>query len=156
MCKVSVCVTKESRNEPRARSPLCRPGSQPVLALGLALDEGFVWQLKWCPAGAWQPPGSGAEVSGVLIYFSCTSGQSLDTVLELRGVFSALSPRTCPDWASLLWPLPAAWSRSTACRTPMPCTPTGSRTTLVRLWFPFIFNDLNGRKVHSRPCSAFF
>ncbi|XP_044024943.1 general transcription factor 3C polypeptide 2 [Siniperca chuatsi] len=33
-----------------------RPDSQPALAYGLAQDKGFIWQLKWCPAGGWEPP----------------------------------------------------------------------------------------------------
>ncbi|XP_038160054.1 general transcription factor 3C polypeptide 2 [Cyprinodon tularosa] len=33
-----------------------RPNSQPSLAYGLAQDKGFIWQLKWCPAGGWELP----------------------------------------------------------------------------------------------------
>ncbi|XP_070782154.1 general transcription factor 3C polypeptide 2 [Enoplosus armatus] len=33
-----------------------RPDSQPALAYGLAQDKGFIWHLKWCPAGGWEPP----------------------------------------------------------------------------------------------------
>ncbi|XP_070844275.1 general transcription factor 3C polypeptide 2 [Chaetodon trifascialis] len=33
-----------------------RPDSQPSLAYGLAQDKGFIWSLKWCPAGGWEPP----------------------------------------------------------------------------------------------------
>ncbi|XP_076011034.1 general transcription factor 3C polypeptide 2 [Genypterus blacodes] len=33
-----------------------RPESQPALAYGLAQDKGFIWHLKWCPAGAWELP----------------------------------------------------------------------------------------------------
>ncbi|XP_070705564.1 general transcription factor 3C polypeptide 2 [Pempheris klunzingeri] len=33
-----------------------RPDSQPTLAYGLAQDKGFIWSLKWCPAGGWEPP----------------------------------------------------------------------------------------------------
>ncbi|XP_022048403.1 general transcription factor 3C polypeptide 2 [Acanthochromis polyacanthus] len=32
------------------------PDSQPVLAYGLAQDNGVVWHLKWCPAGGWELP----------------------------------------------------------------------------------------------------
>uniref|UniRef100_A0A1A7WT83 General transcription factor IIIC, polypeptide 2, beta n=1 Tax=Iconisemion striatum TaxID=60296 RepID=A0A1A7WT83_9TELE len=38
-----------------------RPDSQPALAYGLAQDKGFIWQLKWCPAGGWEPPSSGRK-----------------------------------------------------------------------------------------------
>ncbi|KAJ0061371.1 hypothetical protein NL108_017389, partial [Boleophthalmus pectinirostris] len=33
-----------------------RPDSPPALLYSLAQDRGFVWGLKWCPAGAWEPP----------------------------------------------------------------------------------------------------
>ncbi|KAK5618618.1 hypothetical protein CRENBAI_015431 [Crenichthys baileyi] len=33
-----------------------RPDSQPSLVYGLAQDKGFIWQLKWCPAGGWELP----------------------------------------------------------------------------------------------------
>ncbi|XP_069028468.1 general transcription factor 3C polypeptide 2 [Embiotoca jacksoni] len=33
-----------------------RPDSQPALAYGLAQDHGFIWHLKWCPAGGWELP----------------------------------------------------------------------------------------------------
>ncbi|XP_019108923.1 general transcription factor 3C polypeptide 2 [Larimichthys crocea] len=33
-----------------------RPDSLPALAYGLAQDKGFIWHLKWCPAGGWEPP----------------------------------------------------------------------------------------------------
>ncbi|XP_045898845.1 general transcription factor 3C polypeptide 2-like, partial [Micropterus dolomieu] len=33
-----------------------RPDSQPALAYGLAQNKGFIWNLKWCPAGGWEPP----------------------------------------------------------------------------------------------------
>ncbi|KAM4633588.1 general transcription factor 3C polypeptide 2 [Polymixia lowei] len=33
-----------------------RPESRPSVAYGLAQDKGFVWQLKWCPSGAWELP----------------------------------------------------------------------------------------------------
>ncbi|KAM4712976.1 general transcription factor 3C polypeptide 2 [Anableps anableps] len=33
-----------------------RPDSQPSLLYGLAQDKGFIWQLKWCPAGGWELP----------------------------------------------------------------------------------------------------
>ncbi|XP_071323756.1 general transcription factor 3C polypeptide 2 isoform X2 [Trachinotus anak] len=38
-----------------------RPDSQPVLAYGLAQDKGFIWQLKWCPAGGWELPSCGRK-----------------------------------------------------------------------------------------------
>lgn len=33
-----------------------RPDSQPALVYSVAQDRGFVWGLKWCPSGAWEPP----------------------------------------------------------------------------------------------------
>lgn len=64
-------------------SRLCRPDSQPVLSIGLALDKGFIWQLRWCPAGAWQSPGCAAKVSSFPIPFSHMLGQSLDTIFKV-------------------------------------------------------------------------
>ncbi|CAB1340233.1 unnamed protein product [Coregonus sp. 'balchen'] len=32
------------------------PQSSPRLAYGIAQDKGFVWNLKWCPGGAWELP----------------------------------------------------------------------------------------------------
>ncbi|TNN45436.1 General transcription factor 3C polypeptide 2 [Liparis tanakae] len=40
-----------------------RPDSQPALAYGLAQDSGFVWTLKWCPAGGWELPSCDRKVS---------------------------------------------------------------------------------------------
>ncbi|XP_042359170.1 general transcription factor 3C polypeptide 2 [Plectropomus leopardus] len=39
----------------------CRPESQPALAYGLAQDKGFIWDLKWCPAGGWELPSCGRK-----------------------------------------------------------------------------------------------
>ncbi|XP_068199205.1 general transcription factor 3C polypeptide 2 [Antennarius striatus] len=36
-----------------------RPDSPPALAYCIAQDKGFIWHLKWCPAGGWEPPSSG-------------------------------------------------------------------------------------------------
>uniref|UniRef100_A0A3Q0QZA7 General transcription factor IIIC, polypeptide 2, beta n=1 Tax=Amphilophus citrinellus TaxID=61819 RepID=A0A3Q0QZA7_AMPCI len=30
--------------------------SKPVMVYGLAQDKGFIWHLKWCPAGGWELP----------------------------------------------------------------------------------------------------
>ncbi|XP_041815137.1 general transcription factor 3C polypeptide 2 [Chelmon rostratus] len=38
-----------------------RPESQPALVCGLAQDKGFIWSLKWCPAGGWEPPSCGRK-----------------------------------------------------------------------------------------------
>lgn len=149
MCKVSVCVTIQTRALPslQARLPAGSGlGSGPGRGLRLAAQVVSRRSLAV----------SGQRRRGQRLSYLVPMHVWSKFGLQLRGVFSALSPRTCPDWASLLWPLPAAWSKSTACRTPMPCTPTGSRATLVRLWFPFIFDDLTGGKVYSRLCSAFF
>ncbi|XP_033505045.1 general transcription factor 3C polypeptide 2 [Epinephelus lanceolatus] len=39
----------------------CRPDSQPALAYGLAQDKGFIWHVKWCPAGGWELPSCGRK-----------------------------------------------------------------------------------------------
>ncbi|XP_005464867.1 general transcription factor 3C polypeptide 2 isoform X2 [Oreochromis niloticus] len=33
-----------------------RPDSKPVVVYSLAQDKGFIWHLKWCPAGGWELP----------------------------------------------------------------------------------------------------
>ncbi|KAM9496467.1 general transcription factor 3C polypeptide 2 isoform 1-T2 [Clarias gariepinus] len=33
-----------------------RPLSSPCLAYALAIDDGCIWNMKWCPAGAWELP----------------------------------------------------------------------------------------------------
>ncbi|XP_022624983.1 general transcription factor 3C polypeptide 2 [Seriola dumerili] len=38
-----------------------RPDSQPAFAYGLAQDKGFIWHLKWCPAGGWELPSCGRK-----------------------------------------------------------------------------------------------
>ncbi|KAG9282561.1 general transcription factor 3C polypeptide 2-like [Astyanax mexicanus] len=38
------------------RLQVSRPSSSPSLAYALALDDGCIWDLKWCPAGAWELP----------------------------------------------------------------------------------------------------
>ncbi|XP_072536005.1 general transcription factor 3C polypeptide 2 isoform X2 [Salminus brasiliensis] len=35
---------------------MSRPSSSPSLAYALAVDDGCIWNLKWCPAGAWELP----------------------------------------------------------------------------------------------------
>lgn len=35
-----------------------KPDRRPALSYALALDDGFIWSLKWCPAGCWEPPGA--------------------------------------------------------------------------------------------------
>ncbi|XP_034555359.1 general transcription factor 3C polypeptide 2 [Notolabrus celidotus] len=38
-----------------------RPDITPALSYGLAQDKGFIWQLKWCPSGCWEPPDCGRK-----------------------------------------------------------------------------------------------
>nr|AAI59229.1 Si:ch211-245h14.3 protein [Danio rerio] len=33
-----------------------RPSTTPHLAYALAIDDGYIWNIKWCPAGAWELP----------------------------------------------------------------------------------------------------
>ncbi|XP_060770165.1 general transcription factor 3C polypeptide 2 isoform X2 [Neoarius graeffei] len=35
---------------------MSRPLSSPRLAYALAVDDGCIWNMKWCPAGAWELP----------------------------------------------------------------------------------------------------
>lgn len=45
-------------------SRLCphRPESKPGVVYGLAQDKGFIWHLKWCPAGGWELPSCARKV----------------------------------------------------------------------------------------------
>ncbi|KAM3603002.1 uncharacterized protein V6R79_014793 [Siganus canaliculatus] len=58
-----------------------RPESQPALAYGLALDRGFIWQLKWCPAGGWESPSSSPKAPDLprlgLLAVATSSGEVL-------------------------------------------------------------------------------
>ncbi|XP_077408549.1 general transcription factor 3C polypeptide 2 [Vanacampus margaritifer] len=62
-----------------------RPNSQAVLAYGLALDQGFIWHLKWCPSGGWEPPTSQKEAPllprlGLLAVVTSTSVLAIYTL----------------------------------------------------------------------------
>uniref|UniRef100_A0AAY5EV06 General transcription factor 3C polypeptide 2 n=1 Tax=Electrophorus electricus TaxID=8005 RepID=A0AAY5EV06_ELEEL len=35
---------------------MSRPSSSPHLAYALAINDGCIWNLKWCPSGAWEQP----------------------------------------------------------------------------------------------------
>lgn len=111
-------------------SRLCRPDSQPALAYGLAQDKGFIWHLKWCPAGGWEPPSCGRAVRcfQILLLILCDNIQKLKTPYT----HSILS---CPDWVYWQLPPPTVWSPFTAYPTLMLCTPTSSKLTVVRPHF---------------------
>ncbi|XP_062858056.1 general transcription factor 3C polypeptide 2 isoform X2 [Trichomycterus rosablanca] len=38
------------------RLPMNKPSSSPRLAYALAVDDGCIWNIKWCPSGAWELP----------------------------------------------------------------------------------------------------
>ncbi|CAG5928423.1 unnamed protein product [Menidia menidia] len=76
-----------------------RPDAHPALAYGLALDKGFIWHLKWCPTGGWEPPDSArkapllprlgllavATSSGVVSVYSLPHPDALLPHAEKRG-----------------------------------------------------------------------
>lgn len=57
-------------------SCLCRPDSQPILVYGLAQDKGFIWHLKWCPAGGWESPTCGTNVKCIQSELPTTVGKN--------------------------------------------------------------------------------
>ncbi|XP_016150086.1 general transcription factor 3C polypeptide 2-like [Sinocyclocheilus grahami] len=38
-----------------------RPSTAPHLAYGLAIDDGCIWNIRWCPAGVWELPSTGRK-----------------------------------------------------------------------------------------------
>ncbi|KAK2883984.1 hypothetical protein Q8A67_017621 [Cirrhinus molitorella] len=38
-----------------------RPSTAPHLAYALAIDDGCIWNIRWCPAGVWELPSTGRK-----------------------------------------------------------------------------------------------
>ncbi|KAK7878714.1 hypothetical protein WMY93_030953 [Mugilogobius chulae] len=79
-----------------------RPDSQPALVYCLAQDRGFVWGLKWCPSGAWEPPDTHRQAPLVprLGLLAVASSLGLVTVYSLphpEALIDSLSQTGCPD-----------------------------------------------------------
>ncbi|TRY98126.1 hypothetical protein DNTS_028486 [Danionella cerebrum] len=54
-----------------------RPSTAPHLAYALAIDEGFIWNMKWCPSGTWELPSTCRKVGRFIRFFS---GITLNTL----------------------------------------------------------------------------
>ncbi|KAF7230995.1 general transcription factor 3C polypeptide 2 isoform X1 [Nothobranchius furzeri] len=75
-----------------------RPDSQPVLVYGLAQDKGFIWQLKWCPAGGWEPPSSSRKAPFLprLGLLAVATSNGVVTIYSLPHPDALLSNQKCP------------------------------------------------------------
>uniref|UniRef100_A0A8C5CFY7 General transcription factor IIIC, polypeptide 2, beta n=1 Tax=Gadus morhua TaxID=8049 RepID=A0A8C5CFY7_GADMO len=94
-----------------------RPEAGPAsLVYGLGQEKGFVWQLKWCPAGAWEPPNTSRKAPFL-------QRLGLLAVAVSTGVVSIYS---LPHPQALCSP----WSSGT------PPGPTGGGQVLSMDWLP--------------------
>ncbi|XP_026174751.1 general transcription factor 3C polypeptide 2 isoform X2 [Mastacembelus armatus] len=86
----------------------CRPESQPSLAYGLAQDKGFIWHLKWCPAGGWELPTCGRKAPFLprLGLLAVASSTGVVTIYSLPHPDALLSNRKLPDSGSSSLQLP--------------------------------------------------
>ncbi|XP_074541915.1 general transcription factor 3C polypeptide 2 [Halichoeres trimaculatus] len=85
-----------------------RPESTPALSYGLAQDKGFIWQLKWCPAGGWEPPNTNrkAPLLPRLGLLAIASSTSVVTIYSLPHPEALLSNRKSADSGNVNKQLP--------------------------------------------------
>lgn len=43
----------------------CSSSDKATLAYAIATDHGCVWDMKFCPSGAWEPPDAARQVGGL-------------------------------------------------------------------------------------------
>ncbi|CAB1458099.1 unnamed protein product [Pleuronectes platessa] len=75
------------------------PDSQPALAYGLAQDKGFIWDLKWCPAGGWELPSCGRKAPFLprLGLLAAASSSGVVTIYSLPHPAALRSNKKLPD-----------------------------------------------------------
>ncbi|XP_060948064.1 general transcription factor 3C polypeptide 2 [Limanda limanda] len=75
------------------------PDSQPALAYGLAQDKGFIWNLKWCPAGGWELPSCGRKAPFLprLGLLAAASSSGVVTIYSLPHPAALQSNKKLPD-----------------------------------------------------------
>ncbi|XP_034435734.1 general transcription factor 3C polypeptide 2 isoform X2 [Hippoglossus hippoglossus] len=75
------------------------PDSQPALAYGLAQDKGFIWNLKWCPAGGWELPSCGRKAPFLprLGLLAAASSSGVVTIYSLPHPAALHSNKKLPD-----------------------------------------------------------
>ncbi|XP_062267798.1 general transcription factor 3C polypeptide 2 isoform X2 [Platichthys flesus] len=75
------------------------PDSQPALAYGLAQDKGFIWDLKWCPAGGWELPSCGRKAPFLprLGLLAAASSSGVVTIYSLPHPAALHSNKKLPD-----------------------------------------------------------
>lgn len=70
---------------PQAHSPLVlsllSPGNRAHFVYGIACDHGCIWDLKFCPSGAWELPGTPRKAPLLprlgLLALACSDGKVL-------------------------------------------------------------------------------
>ncbi|GAA6235645.1 general transcription factor 3C polypeptide 2 isoform X1 [Lates japonicus] len=85
-----------------------RPESPPALAYGLAQDKGFIWHLKWCPAGGWELPSCGRKAPFLprLGLLAVASSTSVVTIYSLPHPDALRSSKKLPDSGNASQQLP--------------------------------------------------
>ncbi|XP_029902818.1 general transcription factor 3C polypeptide 2 isoform X2 [Myripristis murdjan] len=75
------------------------PESKPVLAYGLAQDKGFIWHLKWCPAGAWELPSCSRKAPFMprLGLLAAATSTGVVTIYSLPHPDALLNNKKLPD-----------------------------------------------------------
>nr|XP_019966621.1 PREDICTED: general transcription factor 3C polypeptide 2-like [Paralichthys olivaceus] len=84
------------------------PDSQPTLAYGLAQDKGFIWNLKWCPAGGWELPSCGRKAPFLprLGLLAAASSTGVVTIYSLPHPAALHSNKKLPDSGNVKQQLP--------------------------------------------------
>ncbi|KAM6991998.1 general transcription factor 3C polypeptide 2 [Tautogolabrus adspersus] len=77
-----------------------RPDSTPAFTYGLAQDKGFIWHLKWCPAGVWEPHDSDRQAPflprlGLLAVSTSNSVVSIYSLPHPEALLSNKKPANC-------------------------------------------------------------
>ncbi|XP_020510922.2 general transcription factor 3C polypeptide 2 [Labrus bergylta] len=77
-----------------------RPDSSPAFTYGLAQDKGFIWHLKWCPAGGWEPHNSDRKAPflprlGLLAVSTSNSVVTIYSLPHPEALLSIKKPANC-------------------------------------------------------------
>lgn len=83
-----VCIGAAGHHVPHGRTHAHSSPNKARLAYAIAADYGCVWDMKFCPSGAWEPPTTARTVSAA-------QGLPLGSSRVLRG--DSLSEPICPS-----------------------------------------------------------
>ncbi|KAF0023886.1 hypothetical protein F2P81_024516 [Scophthalmus maximus] len=80
------------------------PDAQPAFAYGLAQDKGFIWNLKWCPAGGWELPSCSRNAPFLprLGLLAVATSNSVVTIYSLPHPDALRSKEKLPDAEGVL------------------------------------------------------